>query len=50
MPGFTPISLFPTLCREGGYDFGGVAARILELALERDAARPHRSLRREDLP
>ncbi|MGZ6312705.1 MAG: D-alanine--D-alanine ligase family protein [Candidatus Limnocylindrales bacterium] len=50
IPGFTPISLFPTLCREGGYDFGGVAARILELALERDAARPHRSLRREDLP
>ena len=22
IPGFTPISLFPVLCRAGGYDFG----------------------------
>ena len=27
IPGFTPISLFPVLCAEGGYDFaGGVPA------------------------
>ncbi len=50
IPGFTPISLFPVLCREGGYDFGALAARIVELALERDAARPHRRLSRADLP
>lgn len=39
IPGFTPISLFPALCEAGGYDFGALAGRILELALERDAVR-----------
>jgi D-alanine-D-alanine ligase len=50
IPGFTPISLFPVLCSEGGYDFGGICARIVELALERAALRPARLLTRADLP
>ncbi|MDQ3492657.1 MAG: D-alanine--D-alanine ligase [Chloroflexota bacterium] len=50
IPGFTPISLFPALCREGGYDFGAIVERILELALEREAGRPSRTLSRSDLP
>jgi len=50
IPGFTPISLFPVLCREGGYDFAAIAARIVELALERFAVRPDRRLSRADLP
>ena len=39
IPGFTPISLFPTLPAEGGYTFADVCERIVELALERHAAR-----------
>jgi D-alanine-D-alanine ligase len=50
MPGFTPISLFPVLCAEGGYDFGGICVRIVELAVERAARRPQRQLTRADLP
>jgi D-alanine-D-alanine ligase len=50
IPGFTPISLFPVLCREGGFDFAGISARIVELALERFAARPSGRLARADLP
>lgn len=50
IPGFTPISLFPVLCREGGYDFAAIAERIIELALERAALRPQRVLSRADLP
>jgi len=50
IPGFTPISLFPVLCRAGGYDFGDIAEHIVELALARDAARPRRVLTRADLP
>ncbi|HET7677494.1 MAG TPA: D-alanine--D-alanine ligase [Candidatus Limnocylindrales bacterium] len=50
IPGFTPISLFPVLCAEGGYDFGGIAARIVELAVEREAYRPRARLTRADLP
>jgi D-alanine-D-alanine ligase len=50
IPGFTPISLFPVLCREGGYDFGGICERIVELALARAARRPGRALTRRDLP
>ena len=40
IPGFTPISLFPTMPAEGGYTFADVCVRIVELALERHAARP----------
>ena len=50
IPGFTPISLFPILCRQGGYDFGGVCERIVELAVARASRRPSRVLRRADLP
>lgn len=50
IPGFTPISLFPVLCRAGGYDFGAISERIVELALQRAAARPARALTRADLP
>lgn len=50
IPGFTPISLFPVLCREGGYDFGALSEKIVELALSRAAVRPVRTLTRADLP
>jgi D-alanine-D-alanine ligase len=50
IPGFTPISLFPTMPAEGGYSFTDVCLRIVELALERHAARPATHLRRADLP
>lgn len=50
IPGFTPISLFPVLCRQGGYDFGAIAERIIELALERARHRRRRVLTRADLP
>ena len=39
IPGFTPISLFPTMPTEGGYDFAGVCLKIVDLAVERHAAR-----------
>jgi D-alanine-D-alanine ligase len=50
IPGFTPISLFPVLCRQGGYDFATICARIVELAVQRDHDRPHGALTRADLP
>ena len=50
IPGFTPISLFPTLPAEGGYTFADVCIRIVELALERHARRPAAHLRTADLP
>ena len=50
IPGFTPISLFPTLPAEGGYSFGDVCVRVVELAIERDAARALGRLTPADLP
>ena len=50
IPGFTPISLFPILCRAGGYDFGAVAERIVDLAIDRAAGQKARVLTRADLP
>lgn len=50
IPGFTPISLFPALCAEGGYDFGAITERIMELALEREMHRSRLTLSRADLP
>jgi D-alanine-D-alanine ligase len=50
IPGFTPISLFPTMPADGGYSFTDVCIRIVELALERHAARPATHLRPADLP
>ena len=50
IPGFTAISLFPTMPAEGGYTFTDVCIRIVELALERHAARPMTHLGTGDLP
>ena len=50
IPGFTPISLFPTMPAEGGYTFIDVCVRIVELAIERHADRPAARLRSSDLP
>jgi len=50
IPGFTPISLFPLMAGAGGYDFGGVCRRIIDLALERHAGRAARRLAPGDLP
>lgn len=50
IPGFTPISLFPTMPAEAGLDFTAVCLRILDLALERHAARARRRVTTEDLP
>jgi len=50
IPGFTPISLFPALCAEGGYDFAGVCRRVVDLALARDRARVRHRLGVRDLP
>jgi D-alanine-D-alanine ligase len=49
IPGFTPISLFPTMPSDGGYTFTDVCVRIVELALDRHAHRPARHLRPSDL-
>ena len=50
IPGFTPISLFPTMPAEGGYTFEAVCARVVDLALERHAGRVARRLTASDLP
>jgi D-alanine-D-alanine ligase len=50
IPGFTPISLFPTMPAEGGYSFAAVCERLVDLALERHAARASRHLVPADLP
>jgi D-alanine-D-alanine ligase len=50
IPGFTPISLFPTMPSEGGYTFTSVCERIVELALERQAGRVTGMLEPGDLP
>jgi D-alanine-D-alanine ligase len=50
IPGFTPISLFPTMPAAGGYDFATICLRIADLALERHARRVRGRLRPDDLP
>ncbi|MEO5940107.1 MAG: D-alanine--D-alanine ligase family protein [Candidatus Limnocylindrales bacterium] len=50
IPGFTPISLFPTMPSEGGHTFSDVCAKVVELALERHAARARRRVSAADLP
>jgi D-alanine-D-alanine ligase len=50
IPGFTPISLFPTMPAEGGYDFTAVCLRIVDLAVERHAKRVATRLAPTDLP
>ncbi|MFM2105888.1 MAG: hypothetical protein RL338_920 [Chloroflexota bacterium] len=50
IPGFTPISLFPTMPSVAGLDFRAVAERIVALAVERHAGRIRRRLTPGDLP
>jgi D-alanine-D-alanine ligase len=50
IPGFTPISLFPTMPAAGGYDFSSICLRIIELALERHAMRRQGRLAPTALP
>ena len=51
IPGFTPISLFPTMPAEAGLDFTAVCVRIVDLAIARHAARAARPrLTPADLP
>ena len=50
IPGFTPISLFPTMPAEGGLDFLAVCERVVELAVERHERRARGRLRPLDLP
>jgi D-alanine-D-alanine ligase len=50
IPGFTPISLFPTMAAAGGYDFAGVCLRIIDLALARHERRRRPRLTSADLP
>ena len=49
-PGFTPISLFPTMPAAGGYDFSAVCVRIVDLALERIGRGRRAGLVPSDLP
>lgn len=39
MPGFTPFSMYPLLWRETGVAYEALLDRLIELALERYAAR-----------
>ena len=50
IPGFTPISLFPTMPAAAGIDFTAVCLRVVDLAIERHAARARARLRPGDLP
>ena len=50
IPGFTPISLFPTLPASSGLSFTDVCVRVLELAIERSAVRAGGRLDAADLP
>ena len=50
IPGFTPISLFPTLPAEGGHSFADVCEWVVRLAVERHAARTGGRLTASDLP
>ena len=50
IPGFTPISLFPTMPSEGGYDFAAVCRKLVELALDRHGRRLRTHLSTADLP
>ncbi len=41
IPGFTPISQFPRLWEASGLGYEQLVARLVDLALERHAERPH---------
>jgi D-alanine-D-alanine ligase len=50
IPGFTPISLFPTMPADGDYTFSDVCAKVVDLALDRHAARARERVTVADLP
>jgi D-alanine-D-alanine ligase len=50
IPGFTPISLFPMMPADGGYTFGDVCRKVVDLGLERHTARARARLTAADLP
>ncbi len=50
IPGFTPISLFPTMPAEAGLDFTAVCLRIIDLAIARRDGRSRPALTPDDLP
>ncbi len=50
IPGFTPISLFPTMPAAGGHDFADVCVWVVDLALDRHAGRVRNRLSPADLP
>ena len=50
IPGFTPISLFPTMPAAGGYSFADVVDKVVALAIERHETRVGGSIEPEDLP
>ncbi len=50
IPGFTPISLFPTMPSEAGFTFADVCLRVVDLAIERHASRVGGHLTPTDLP
>jgi D-alanine-D-alanine ligase len=50
IPGFTPISLFPTMPSEAGLSFVDVCLRVVDLATERHALRGGGQLVPTDLP
>ena len=50
IPGFTPISLFPTMPSETGHSFTDVCLRVVDLAVERRAARVRGAIGPTDLP
>ena len=50
IPGFTPISLFPTMPSEAGLTFTDVCLRVVDLAAERHASRVGGRLAPTDLP
>jgi D-alanine-D-alanine ligase len=50
IPGFTPISLFPTMPAAGGYGFADVCVKVVDLAIERHEARRAAGLDRRLAP
>lgn len=47
MPGFTSISMFPMLCKEGGLEGASLMKELIELALERYEEHNHLQFRRD---
>jgi D-alanine-D-alanine ligase len=41
LPGFTPGSMYPRLWQQAGLDYGGLIARLVDLAFERHKERAH---------